>query len=126
MKTFLKILAWFGLLIVVPGLILSFSSSLTWITKGQLGSGVGFFVTFCIGSFGALLALVGGFIGRPKHLWAGALIVGIVYLLSFYGYFAYWELSRLPGVALMLSPGIIFAVSGLILYRLDKRNGEYK
>jgi hypothetical protein len=117
MKTFLKILAWVGLLLIVLGVLLSFSSSSTWITTGQLGSGVGFFVTFCVGSFGTLLALLGGLIARPKYFWVGAIIVGIVYLSSFYGYLADWEPRYLPGVIVMLLPGAICVGLGSVLFR---------
>jgi hypothetical protein len=121
MKTFMKILAWFGLLIILPSLLLSYSSSWTWISTGQLGSGVGYVVTAGVGVIGTLLALIGGFIARPKYFWIGAIVVGVAYIASFYGYVVDFETKFILGLFVMLLPGLACIVAGIIIRKLDKR-----
>lgn len=98
MKKFLTILAWFGLLVIIPGLLLSYSSSWVMVTSpGQLGSAVGYVVTADVGTIGTVLALIGGFIARPKYFWIGAIVVGAAYVASFYGYVMGFKLYMLGG-----------------------------
>jgi len=123
LKTFLEFLAWIGLLIILPGLVFSYSSS--WVmasSPGQLGSGVGYVITALIGTIGTLLALIGGFISRPRYLWIGALVVGIAYIASFYGYFYGYtvelEVKFIPGLLVMLLPGLACITTGIIIRNL--------
>ncbi len=118
----LIVIAWFGLLLIALGLPLSFSSSWTWVSTGTLGSGVGYFVTLCAGAIGTLLALVGGVITRPTDFWIGAIVIGIAYLSSFYGYcmgldepYKYW------GVFVMLLPGLACIAAGIVIKKLNKQ-----
>ena len=122
MRVTLIIIAWFGLLLIALGLPLSFSSSWTWVSTGTLGSGAGYFVTLCTGAIGALLALIGGVITRPKYLWIGSIVIGVAYISSFYGYrmgldepYKYW------GVFVMLLPGLACIVEGIVIRKLNKR-----
>jgi len=123
MKTFLKFLAWIGLLIILPGLVFSYSSS--WViasSPGQLGSGVGYVITALIGTIGTLLALIGGFISRPRYFWIGTLVVGFAYIASFYGYFFGYtvelEVKFIPGLLVMLLPGLACIVAGIVIRNL--------
>ncbi len=118
----LIIIAWFGLLLIALGLPLSFSSSWTWVSTGTLGSGAGYFVTLCAGAIGVLLALIGGVITRPKYFWVVAIVIGVAYISSFYGYrmgldepYKYW------GVFVMLLPGLACIVEGIVISKLNKR-----
>jgi len=122
MRVILIIIAWFGLLLIALGLPLSFSSSWTWVSTGTLGSGAGYFVTMCTGAIGALLALIGGVMTRPKYLWIGCIVIGVAYISSFYGYrmgldepYKYW------GVFVMLLPGLACIVEGIVIRKLNKR-----
>lgn len=121
MKILLKILAWFGLALIVPGLLLSYSSSWTWISTGQLGSGVGYVVTAGVGVIGTLLALIGGFITRPKYFWIGAIVVGVAYIASFYGYVVDFETKFILGLFVMLLPGLVCIAAGIVIRKLNKR-----
>lgn len=121
MKILLEILAWFGLALIVPGLLLSYSSSWTWISTGQLGSGVGYVVTACVGVIGTLLALIGGFITRPKYFWIGAIVVGVAYIASFYGYVVDFETKFILGLFVMLLPGLVCIAAGIVIRKLNKR-----
>jgi len=88
---------------------------------GQLGSGVGYFVETCAGALGTILALIGGFIARPKYFWIGAIVVGVAYIASFYGYAVDFKLYMLGGILVMLLPGLACIVAGIIIRKLDKR-----
>ena len=118
-RVILTIIAWLGLLIIVPGLLLSYSSSWTWISTGQLGSGVGYVVTTGVGVIGTLLALIGGFIARPKYFWIGAIVVGVAYIASFYGYVV--DFKFIPGLFVMLLPGLACIAAGIVIRKLNKR-----
>ena len=121
MKKFLRILAWFGLLLIIPGLLLSYSSSWVMISSpGQLGSAVGYVVTAGVGIIGTVLALIGGFIARPKYFWIGAIVVGTAYVASFYGYVADFKLNMLGGIITMLLPGLACIVAGIAIRKLSK------
>ncbi len=121
MKILLKILAWFGLVLIVLGLLLSYSSSWTWISTGQLGSGVGYVVTAGVGVIGTLLALIGGVITRPKYFWIGAIVVGVAYIASFYGYVVDFETKFILGLFVMLLPGLVCIAAGIVIRKLNKR-----
>jgi len=120
-RVILTIIAWLGLLIIVPGLLLSYSSSWTWISTGQLGSGVGYVVTAGVGAIGTLLALIGGFIARPKYFWIGAIVVGVAYIASFYGYVVDFETKFILGLFVMLLPGLACIAAGIVIRKLNKR-----
>jgi hypothetical protein len=114
----LTAIAWFGLVLTLVGITTAISSSNTWVKTGELGTGVGYFMTMCAGYIGLLLALVGGFIARPKYLWMGCIIVGIAYISSFYGY---WVKHELVGFLFLSIPGLVFIAGGLIFLGIHKR-----
>lgn len=123
MKAFLKYLAWIGLLIILPSLFFSYSSSWTMASSpGQLGSGVGYVITAVVGTIGTSLALIGGFISRPRYFWIGTLVVGIAYIASFYGYFCGYtielEVKFIPGLFVMLLPGLACIIAGIVTRNL--------
>jgi hypothetical protein len=117
----LKIGAWFGLVLIALGLPLSFSSSSTWINTGQLGSGIGYWLSWLLAVAGVLLIIIGGIITRPRFLWIGAILVGSIYIASFYGWIAK---ESEPILFLILLPGIVCIVGGGIIQILGKRSRE--
>ena len=109
-------------MIIVPGLLLSYSSSWVMVSRpGQLGSGVGYFVESCAGALGTLLALIGGFIARPKYFWIGAIVVGVAYIASFYGYVVDFETKFILGLFVMLLPGLACIAASIVIRKLNKR-----
>ena len=72
-----------------------------------------------------ILTLIGGLISRPRFFWIACLIMGGVYILSFYGFFLVMLDSRwiertgiaqaISGLILSLLPGIILIIEGIIL-----------
>jgi hypothetical protein len=122
MKKFLKILAWFGLFFILPGLIFSYSSSRVWISTGHLGSGFGYAIALFFGAIGAIFALIGGFTSRPDKFWIALIVVGIIYIGSFYGYFLGNDgevgIEFISGCLVMSLPGIACIIGGIIIRRL--------
>jgi len=59
MKKLFTILPWFSLFLVLVTLPLSFSSSYTWVSTEQLGSGAGYFVTWLTAIIALILVLIG-------------------------------------------------------------------
>jgi hypothetical protein len=77
---------------------------------------------------GALLALAGGLIARPRFLWIPLVAVGLVHLASFTGEYVYivreaGRLVRHPvfKMAQTLVPGLVCVVEGLVLRRIGDR-----
>ena len=124
MKTVLSILAWFGILLILPGLLLSYSSSWFWVTRpGEMGAD-GYFVTGLLGGFGAVFAIIGWFFGRPKYFGAGAIVVDIAYIVSFYGGFVHSieDPGYLLYVILTLVPGIVILAFGIWVSKLRRKS----
>jgi len=125
----LTIIAIFGLVITALATTASFSSSSTFVNTGDLGSGVGYVLTLLVGAFGTILALIGGLIAKPKYLWIGFIVTGIIYLISFYGYFVPssrgyligFSLKALAGILVMLLPGLACIGTGIFLRRFHRR-----
>jgi len=86
-----------------------------------LGSGIGYLVTAGVGVIGTLLALIGGFIARPKYLWIGAIVVGVAYIASFYGYVVNFETKFTLGLFVMLLPGLACIAAGIVIRKLNER-----
>ncbi|MDD4874492.1 MAG: hypothetical protein PHE15_05945 [Dehalococcoidales bacterium] len=120
MKKLFAGLSWLGLLLLVASLPLSFSSSYTKISTGELGSGVGYAVTNFAAIIALIFALIGGIIAKPRYLWFGVAVVGILHVASFYGYYVEpnhetWE------ILLALLPGILLMIEGTFLKLIEQR-----
>jgi 4-amino-4-deoxy-L-arabinose transferase-like glycosyltransferase len=121
MKTFFKILAWFGLCFILPGLIFSYSSSSVSVSRGDLGSGIGYAAALLFGAIGTVLALIGRFISRPDKFWIALIVVGIAYIASFYGFFAdprEGGIKFISASIVMSLPGIVCIIGGIIISKL--------
>jgi hypothetical protein len=125
MKSGVAVQAWLGLILAALGTFPAFSSSDTWVRTGQLGAGIGYGITFFIGIFGFALAIICGFIAKPKFLWLGAIILGILYIASFYGYIIPSPESvptpnghHLDFVTFLFlsSPGILAIIAGIFMF----------
>ena len=71
MKKLFTILPWLSLFLVLVTLPLSFSSSYTWVSTGQLGSGAGYFVTWLAAIIALIFVLIGWIVSKPGYLWLG-------------------------------------------------------
>ena len=110
-KIIWNIVSLLGLLIILPLLVASFSTSQTWVNSGQLGSGFGYYLEWLACIVGTILALLGNFITKWKYFWIGAIIVGFVYISSFYGAI----LKDTVLAFILLLPGIVLIIGGILL-----------
>ena len=119
----LTIVAWLGIGIIALGMPLAFSSSATLMSRGSIGTGVGWWVAWILGILGTVLLLIAGFISKPRFLPLGAMVIGLVYISSFYGIVPWWlEMNKLAeGLATYLAPGLACIIGGIVLQRLSNR-----
>ncbi len=111
-----------GLVFVMLGALISFQSSSTFAQRGEIGFGGGWGLGSLLGIFGALLALIGGSINRPKNYWLGAIVVGIIYVASFFGLFLEYEPRQFWGVISSLAPGMALIIHGAILSLFKRKS----
>ena len=111
MKKLFTVLPWIGLLLLAISLPLSFSSSYTAVNTGELGSGAGYAVTSIAGIIAVILVLIGWIVAKPRYLWLGALVAGILYIASFYGYYVEPKIDAWK-IILALLPGILLVIEG--------------
>jgi hypothetical protein len=83
MRTALKVVGWLGLALMAVGAVPSYTSSLTLVRTGTLGSGAGYFLTFLVGLLSAAMIVGGAFGGRHKTFGLAAIVVGIAYVSTF-------------------------------------------
>ena len=118
----LKVIAWVGVGIIALGTPLSFSFSSSLMRIGPMGTGVAWWgFTWILGGIGTVLLLAGGFIAKPRYLWIGAVVVGLVYISSFYGGILWWvETNELARGLAVLSPGLACIIGGIVMQRLSR------
>lgn len=120
MKKLFTILSWFSLFLVLVTLPLSFSSSYTWVSTGQLGSGAGYFVTWLAAIIALIFVLIGWIVSKPGYLWLGAILTGLLYLASHYAYYVVSDLGVWKTLVI-LAPGILLVVEGVILKLIQQK-----
>ena len=122
MMKILKVVAWVGAGIMALGTPLAFSCSESLMSIGPRGAGVAWWgFTWILGGIGTLLLLVGGFISKPRFLPLGAIVIGLVYISSFYGLLLYsLENGTILGFIPVLLPGLACIIGGIVMWRLSR------
>ena len=124
MKTFQKITAWTGLVIVAIGATISFwNSSIIAADPNWIGIDYGHMFALLLSIIGLLFMLIGGLLSRPKHLWLASIIVGCFYIISFFSMYQYWPTriddnqigSLLSDIAISFLPGLVAIIEGIWL-----------
>lgn len=141
MKVFLTVLAYVGLAFVMlgtAGIIRDVQYILTAPESAHLrGStyfewtGLGIIAAWVLASFGALLALTGGLIARPRCLWIPLIAIGIIYVLSMgmcsYLFWPPWatgyqiDVINIALTLMLLLPGIACIIEGLVIRNKEKK-----
>jgi hypothetical protein len=124
MKTFFKIVAWSGIIIVIIGSIISFSESyiLTFISI-RIGVDWGHTTAAFLGIIGLVMMITGGVISKPEYFWLGSIIAGSLYILSFFSlYLGFPDRIRdnqseaiLYELGMSVLPGSIMVIEGIWL-----------
>ena len=121
----MKILAWLGLSFVLIGLLASTADSINYSRGINIGFGGGYAIAITLGFLGILLALIGGLSVKPSHFWLFSLIVGILYVVSFSGYFLNFKPS-IMALLLNLLPGFVLIVEGVGISYISRREKTTK
>ena len=121
-KTRLKIAAWVAVGIILLGTPLAFSYSKSLISIGPRGVGVAWWgFTWILGGIGTVILLVTGFISKPRFLAVGAVVVGLIYISSFYGLILHsLQNDTIPGSIPVLLPGLACIIGGIVMQRLSR------
>ena len=120
----LRTIAWLGVGMVVLGLPLSFYSSVL-LTNEELGSTNGYWIAYILAIFGVVLLVVGGIITRPRFLWIAAIIAGIAYIASLYGWLGNND-AGFMGVVMVTLPGLAYIILGLLIRRFSRKRKKTK
>ncbi len=124
----LKIISWVGVGIIALGTPLAFSCSESLMSIGPRGAGVAWWgFTWILGGVGTALLSAGGLISKPRFLPLGAIVIGLVYISSFYGLLLYsLENGTILGFIPVLLPGLACIIVGIVMQRVEnKRRGGY-
>jgi len=70
------------------------------------------------GILGVLLVFIGGFVSKPRYLWIASIIVGALFISSFYGSAHHGLLTYI----LFTSPGIACIIVGIVIGLLSYRS----
>ena len=128
MKVFLS---WVGASLVVFAIIAIASNSWNLLFPPPPPGGLDFTMVFSyVASLGFLLMLIGGFSKllidgeKPRYSWSILIVLGLLYIASFYGYIDSWlgrirenQLNHL----LVVVPGFVVVIGGLLLRWLPVR-----
>ncbi len=112
----LKVVAWVGIGVMAGALAFAFFIS---IFPPMVSEGWVLFVVFATlpGILGVLLVFIGGFVSKPRHLWIASIIIGALFISSFY---RTAHLGLLTFV-LFTSPGLACIVGGIVMEWLSHR-----
>ena len=106
----LKVVAWVGIGVMVGALTFAF---FVCISPPMVSEGWALLVAFATlpGILGVLLVLIGGFVSKPRYLWVASIIVGALFVSSFYCSAHHGLLSFI----LFTSPGLVCIIGGVAM-----------
>ena len=112
----LKVVAWVGIGVMVGALTFAF---FVCISPPMVSEGWVLLVAFATlpGILGVLLVLIGGFVSKPRYLWIASIIVGALFVSSFYCSAHHGLLT----LVLFTSPGLVCIIGGIVMGWLSHR-----
>ena len=112
----LKVVAWVGIGIMTSALAFAFYVCTA---PPMVSEGWGLLLVFGTlpGILGTLLVLIGGFISKPRYLWLASIIVGVLFIPSFYGMAHHGILE----LVLFSSPGLACIIGGVVMRWLSHK-----
>ncbi len=123
MKILLIIVGWFGVALMAISGVPAFTSSLTLLQTGTLGSGAGYFLTFLVGLLGSLLFAPATLGCRSKPMAIAAIAAGAIYVATFFGYAIdpLFEPSMIGGVLFMMIPVFLSIAASVLVLKRPRR-----
>lgn len=114
-----------GLGLIALGTLLTFSTSAFFMTLESLAASIGWSVGWLVAVAGIVVLLMGGIKGKPWYIWTGAIVIGFIYISSFYVIIPRWiEENQLEALIYFLSPGLACIIIGIVMHRFSRRSGH--
>jgi len=135
MKGFLTTLAYIGLAFVIVGTTPAFMSTIDILTTPESArvptgpydewTGLLVFLGWVVTSFGALLALIGGLLARPRYLWISLIAIGVICGLFFemYVYQSYYA-TDIDLILEFMLPGVACIIGGLVMRKIERKQAQ--
>ena len=111
----LRKLTWLGVGLMVLALSLALYSSIAALDYFTL-----YQMAYYLSIFGVVLMAFAGFISRPRFFWLVAIVVGIAYIASLYGWLGDND-AGFTGVIMVLIPGLVSIMLGVLINRTSGR-----
>ena len=113
----MRIFALLGILCLVFAIFSSFYCSINEIDEYFIGSWIYYMTAYYFALFGSLIFLIGGLISKPPLLSIAAIVLGIIYIISFFyaadGHIGWGDWNG------VLLPGLVYIISGLSITLLN-------
>jgi hypothetical protein len=112
----LRVVAWVGIGVMVGALTFAFYVC---ISPPKVSEGWVLLMVFATipGILGTLLVLIGGFVSKPRYLWIASIIVGTLFISSFYRSAHHGLLTYI----LFTSPGLVCIIGGIVMGWLSRK-----
>ena len=116
MKTFLKMVAWIGSIIMISGAVIAFRESwILYFRIGHNGVPMTYLVTFWVCLTGLALMLIGGLFSKPRFFWIMCTFAGIFYIASFFYAYTRGTNWGLEEFGIFVVPGLVAILEGIWL-----------
>ena len=109
----IRTFAWLGVGLVALASALALYNSIS-----GADSMTGYYMAWILSIFGTIALVLAGFVSRPRLFWLAAVITGIAYIASLYGWLGDNDAGFI-GVVMVTMPGTICIVSGIVIRRLS-------
>ena len=73
-------------------------------------------IAWILAIFGTILVAIAGFISRPRFFWLVAIVIGIAYIASLYGWLGD-NSAGFIGLIMVTMPGIVCIILGVLIKR---------
>jgi len=123
---FSNVLAWIGVVAVISCAPYIFSDSrIMWQMpiSGPPADASGLAHSLFLAYLGAALVMVLGIAFKPRFLWIGAIIAGLIHLIAYSGLFKQFIMgwTSLGYLLWAVTPGLLCIILGLVLFKIIRR-----
>ena len=112
----IRTFAWLGVGLVASGSALAFYSSIS-----GADSMTGYYMAWILSIFGTIALILAGIISRPRFFWLAAIMIGIFYIASLYGWMGN-NTAGFIGVVMVTMPGTVCIITGTLIKRIASRS----
>jgi len=113
----IKTFAWLGVGLMVLASALALYSSI------NAAEPESYYMAWILSVVGTVMLVLTGFISRPRFFWLAAIIIGIAYIASLYGWLTD-NTAGFMGLVMVTLPGVLCIIIGVLIKRTSasKRN----